>query len=104
MQEDNLRAALLLEQAALFQLHTSPPLLRKFAFHTVLAGLRYNNCKQQRLGTHAYKCAPLTSWQSIAEASWPLSRVSTRSVVRLSLHACMFCAALQRLLLGQPCM
>lgn len=55
MQEDNLRSALLLEQSALFQLHTAPALLRKYAFHTVLAGLRYNSCRQQQLGMNAYK-------------------------------------------------
>ena len=65
-QEDSVRAALLLEQAALFQLYTAPPLLRKFAFHTVLAGLRYNGCKQQNLGMRAYKCGTAAPWRHVA--------------------------------------
>ena len=56
-QEENLRAALLLEQAALCLLRVQPPHLRKFAFHMVLAGLRFNAAGQQRLGIRAYKCA-----------------------------------------------
>ncbi|KAK9823583.1 hypothetical protein WJX72_003982 [[Myrmecia] bisecta] len=54
-QEENLRAALLLEQAALYLLHISPPGIRKFAFHMVLAGLRFNACDQKQLGLSAYR-------------------------------------------------
>jgi trafficking protein particle complex subunit 8 len=54
-QEENLRAALLLEQAALCLLRITPPHVRKFAFHMVLAGLRYNACNQQQLGIRAYR-------------------------------------------------
>ncbi len=55
-QEENLRAALVLEQAAQCLLHTSPPHVRKYAFHMVLSGLRYNSCGQQQLGMRAYRC------------------------------------------------
>ena len=55
MQEEPLRAALLLEQAALSLLQMSPPSVRKFAFHLVLAGLRYNAVRQQKLGMRAYR-------------------------------------------------
>ena len=58
-QEENLRAALLLEQAALCLLRMQPPAVRKFAFHMVLAGLRYNACDQKGLGTRAYKWVAL---------------------------------------------
>ncbi len=63
-QEENLRAALLLEQAALCLLRVSPPSVRKYAFHMVLAGLRYNACDQKALGMRAYRSAhaqPFTS-------------------------------------------
>jgi hypothetical protein len=56
-QEENLRAALLLEQAALCLLRVSPPSVRKYAFHMVLAGLRYNACDQKALGMRAYRCS-----------------------------------------------
>ncbi len=57
-QEEGLRAALMLEQAALCLLRASPPALRKFAFHMVLAGLRYASSGQAALGARAYQCAP----------------------------------------------
>ena len=50
-------AALLLEQAAHLQLLCTPPGVRKYAFHTVLAGLRYNSAGQARLGMRCYRCA-----------------------------------------------
>ena len=60
-QEENLRAALVLEQAAQCLLHTSPPHVRKYAFHMVLSGLRYNSCGQQQLGMRAYRCVRRSS-------------------------------------------
>ena len=53
------RAALLLEQAALFQLHRTPPLIHKFAFYIVLAGTEYLKCNLPRLRAHAYKCVSI---------------------------------------------
>ena len=56
MQEENLRAGLLLEQAAHSLLRLAPaPHVRKFAFHLVLAGLRFNLCEQKGLALRAYK-------------------------------------------------
>ena len=55
IQEENLRAGLLLEQAAHCLLLQSPPHVRKFAFHLVLAGLRYDMCAQKGLAQRAYK-------------------------------------------------
>ena len=54
-QEDDLRAGLLLEQAAHCLLALQPPHVRKFAFHLVLAGLRYDMCGQRSLAHRAYK-------------------------------------------------
>lgn len=53
-EESPLRAALLLEQAALCYLQASPPLLRKFAFYMVLAGHRYNHAGQRWHAVRAY--------------------------------------------------
>eukprot|EP00887_Chlorella_sp_A99_P001561 scaffold8.g1561.t1 len=53
--EGDLRAGLLLEQAALCLLAPAAPHVRKFAFQMVLAGLRYNMCGQKGLALRAYK-------------------------------------------------
>ncbi|KAL4852692.1 Trafficking protein particle complex subunit 8 [Chlorella vulgaris] len=53
-QEDNLRAGLLLEQAAHCLLALSPPHTRKFAFNLVLAGLRFDMSEQRELSGRAY--------------------------------------------------
>ena len=55
MQEGNLIAAVLLEQAALYLLHVDPPSVRKWAFHLVLAALRFANCQQPQLANRAYR-------------------------------------------------
>ncbi|PRW18320.1 trafficking particle complex subunit 8 [Chlorella sorokiniana] len=54
-QEDDMRAGLLLEQAAHCLLALRPPHVRKFAFHLVLAGLRYDMCGQRSLAHRVYK-------------------------------------------------
>lgn len=48
-------AAVLLEQAALHLLHLRPPSIRKWAFHLVLAALRFSNCSQPQLANRAYR-------------------------------------------------
>ena len=53
----SMRAALLLEQAALFQLHRTPALTHKFAFYIVLAGTEYQKSSLMRLRAHAYRWA-----------------------------------------------
>lgn len=53
-QEENLRAALLLEKAAHLLLRVNPPRERKFAFHLVLAGLRYSQGESQELASRTY--------------------------------------------------
>jgi tetratricopeptide (TPR) repeat protein len=52
--EDNLRGGLLLERAAHSLLRLRPPQPRKFSFHLVLAGLRYNQGGQRALARRAY--------------------------------------------------
>ncbi len=54
-QEENARAGVLLEQSAYCLLFTAPPSVRKFAFHLVLAALRYNSGGFKRLALHCYK-------------------------------------------------
>ncbi len=54
-QEENARAGVLLEQSAYCLLFTAPPSVRKFAFHMVLAALRYNSGGFKRLALHCYK-------------------------------------------------
>lgn len=50
-----MRAGLLLEQAAHCLLARSPPHTRRFGFHLVLAGLRYDMCGQKGLAQRAYR-------------------------------------------------
>lgn len=57
-QNDDLRAALLIEQSALCFLTQPVAHHRKFAFHSVLAGHRFSNAKQRR---HALRCYLLAS-------------------------------------------
>ncbi|KXZ49490.1 hypothetical protein GPECTOR_21g716 [Gonium pectorale] len=54
-EEENARAGLLLEQSAYAMLFARPPLVRKFAFQMVLAGIRYICCGQKRIAIHAYR-------------------------------------------------
>ncbi|KAG2489318.1 hypothetical protein HYH03_012150 [Edaphochlamys debaryana] len=54
-EEENARAGLLLEQSAYAMLYARPPLVRKFAFQMVLAGIRYICCGQKRIAIHAYR-------------------------------------------------
>ncbi|KFM25113.1 Trafficking protein particle complex subunit 8 [Auxenochlorella protothecoides] len=54
-EEDNTGAGLLLEQAAHSLLRLQPPRARKFAFHLVLAGLRYGACDQDGLAQRCYR-------------------------------------------------
>ncbi|XP_057823878.2 uncharacterized protein LOC131036088 isoform X2 [Cryptomeria japonica] len=53
-EEPNLRAGVLLEQAAYCFLRAKPSMLRKFGFHLVLAGNRYNICGQRKHAVRAY--------------------------------------------------
>jgi hypothetical protein len=48
-------------QSAYCMLYARPPLMRKFAFQMVLAGIRYICCGQKRIAIHAYRQARLRS-------------------------------------------
>lgn len=53
-EDSDLRSALLLEQAAFcYLLASKPPMLRKFSFHMVLAGHRFNKAGQKK---HSLRC------------------------------------------------
>jgi len=52
--EEDLRAALLIEQAALLLLRVQPARVRKFAFHLILAGLRYSKGGARDLAARSY--------------------------------------------------
>lgn len=54
LEESNLRAGLLLEQAAYCFLLAEPMMLRKYGFHMVLAGNRYNLSAQRKHAIRAY--------------------------------------------------
>lgn len=55
--EEDLRAALLIERAALLLLRVQPARVRKFAFHLVLAGLRYSKGGARDLAARSYSLA-----------------------------------------------
>ncbi|CAK9860998.1 unnamed protein product [Sphagnum jensenii] len=57
VEELDLRAGVLLEQAAYCYLRASPPMLRKFGFHLVLAGNRYIVCAQHKHAMRVYMSA-----------------------------------------------
>ncbi|RIB08725.1 ER-golgi trafficking TRAPP I complex 85 kDa subunit-domain-containing protein [Gigaspora rosea] len=52
-EDSDLRSALFLEQAAHAFLRCSKPMVRKYAFHLMLAGHRYGKCSQRE---HAHRC------------------------------------------------
>ncbi|KAG0574737.1 hypothetical protein KC19_VG286600 [Ceratodon purpureus] len=51
----SLRAGVFLEQSAYCYLSVSPPMLRKFGFHMVLAGNRYTVCSQRKHALRVYR-------------------------------------------------
>lgn len=55
--EADLPSALFLEQAAHSFLNCRPPKIRKYAFHNILAGHRFNKCGQRKHALRAYKQA-----------------------------------------------
>jgi len=54
-QEDNLRAAFLLEYAAFLLKSNDPPKLRKHGFYLVLAALRYGQAGRYKLAAHSHQ-------------------------------------------------
>eukprot|EP00890_Picochlorum_soloecismus_P000085 jgi/Picsp_1/1077/NSC_04560-R1_trafficking protein particle complex subunit 8-like len=54
-QEDNLRAAFLLEYAAVLLKSNDPPKFRKHGFYLVLAALRYGQARKYKLAAHSHQ-------------------------------------------------
>ncbi|XP_067142139.1 trafficking protein particle complex subunit 8 [Centruroides vittatus] len=68
-EDSDLRSALLLEQAAHCFLNTKPPMIRKYAFHVILAGHRFSKAGQRKHALRAYKLAE----QVYKEKNWRLA-------------------------------
>lgn len=69
-EESDLRSALLLEQAAYCFLHsTKPTMVRKYAFHMVLAGHRFSKAAQRKHSLRCYKQA----YQVYQKKGWNLA-------------------------------
>lgn len=68
-EDSDLRSALLLEQAAYCVLAIQPPLYRKYAFHSVLAGHRYSKAGQRK---HSYRCYK-QAYQVFENRGWSLA-------------------------------
>lgn len=56
-EESDLRSALLLEQAGYCFLQSKPSMVRKYAFHMVLAGHRFSKAAQKKHSLRSYKQA-----------------------------------------------
>lgn len=68
-EESDLRSALLLEQAAYCFLHSKPSMIRKYAFHMVLAGHRFSKAAQRKHSLRSYKQA----YQVYQRKGWNLA-------------------------------
>lgn len=68
-EDSDLRSALLLEQAAHCFLNTKPSMIRKYAFHIILAGHRFNKAGQRKHALRAYKLAE----QVYKDKNWRLA-------------------------------
>lgn len=68
-EDSDLRSALFLEQASYAFLHSTPPLYRKYAFHSVLSGHRYSKAGQRK---HAFRCYK-QAYQVFRERGWSLA-------------------------------
>lgn len=68
-EDSDLRSALFLEQASYSFLNSTPPLYRKYAFHSVLAGHRFSKAGQRK---HAFRCYK-QAYQVFKERGWSLA-------------------------------
>lgn len=68
-EDSDLRSALFLEQASYSFLHSTPPLYRKYAFHSVLAGHRFSKAGQRK---HAFRCYK-QAYQVFKDRGWSLA-------------------------------
>ncbi|TPX70879.1 hypothetical protein SpCBS45565_g01477 [Spizellomyces sp. 'palustris'] len=67
-QDSDIRSALFLEQAAISFLRVNPPMIRKYAFHMILAGHRFSKCGQR---LHAYR-SYMSALDVYEERDWSL--------------------------------
>ena len=79
-QDDDLRSALCLEQAAYAFLRTRPSMERKFALHLILAGHRYARSTQRVHSARVYKQA----LEVYTGKGWTLAEVNYIVLVRCS--------------------
>lgn len=68
-EESDLRSALLLEQAGYCFLQSKPSMVRKYAFHMVLAGHRFSKAAQRKHSLRSYKQA----YQVYNDKGWRLA-------------------------------
>lgn len=68
-EESDLRSGLLLEQAAYCFLNSKPSMIRKYAFHMVLAGHRFSKAAQRMHSLRSYKQA----YQVYENTGWNLA-------------------------------
>ncbi|CAH1780178.1 unnamed protein product [Owenia fusiformis] len=68
-EDSDLRSALLLEQAAHCYINSKQPMVRKYAFHMILAGHRFSKAAQRRHALRAYDQA----LQVYREREWTLA-------------------------------
>ena len=59
LKESDLLSALLLEQSAHCFLHCKPPMIRKYAFHMILAGHRFSKSAQVRSSSQPHDFSSL---------------------------------------------
>ncbi|KNC98240.1 uncharacterized protein SPPG_06640 [Spizellomyces punctatus DAOM BR117] len=67
-EDSDVRSALFLEQAAISFLRVNPPMIRKYAFHMILAGHRFAKCGQR---LHAYR-SYMSALDVYEERDWSL--------------------------------
>ncbi|KAJ3156284.1 Trafficking protein particle complex 8 [Geranomyces michiganensis] len=67
-EDSDVRSAIFLEQAAMSFLRVQPAMVRKYAFHLILAGHRFSKCGQR---AHAYRCY-MSALEVYSERGWAL--------------------------------
>uniref|UniRef100_A0A7M5V1Y5 Trafficking protein particle complex subunit 8 n=2 Tax=Clytia hemisphaerica TaxID=252671 RepID=A0A7M5V1Y5_9CNID len=76
-EDPDLRSALLLEQAAHCYLNNKPPMVRKYAFHMILAGHRYSKSAQRK---HTLRCY-INALQIYEDKGWHLAEDHVNFVI-----------------------
>lgn len=87
VQDSDLRSALLLEQAAHCFIHMRIPMVRKFAFHMILAGHRYSKAGQVSLSLTAHMSLMAQPGVHVLTLVLPMFPEEARTTLLLSSHA-----------------